>query len=120
MSDSDDRDTRERALARARATARLLDDSVRVPGTPYRVGIDPILGVVPVSGDFVAALASLYIVFKAVEVGVPGRHVLVMLARILLEFVVGSIPVVGTLVDAAWKINLRNVAVMEAHVEQTE
>lgn len=72
------------------------------------------------SGDFVAALASLYIVFKAVEIGVPARHVVAMLARILVEFVVGSIPVLGTLVDAGWKINLRNVAVMEAHVARTE
>lgn len=116
----DDIDDRKRALARARKTAHLLDESVRVPGTPYRVGIDPILGIVPASGDFVAALASLYIVFKAVEVGVPARHVVPMLARILVEFFVGSVPVLGTLVDAGWKINVRNVAVMEAHVADTE
>lgn len=80
----------------------LLDESVRVPGTPYHVGIDPIHGIVPVSGDFVTALASLSIVFKVVEVGVPVRHVVAMLARILVEFVVGSVPVPGTPVDAAW------------------
>lgn len=54
------------------------------------------------------------------SVRVPARHVVAMLARILVEFFVGSIPVLRTLVDAGWKINVRNVAVMEAHVVDTE
>ncbi|WP_436928031.1 DUF4112 domain-containing protein [Halosimplex amylolyticum] len=111
--DPDDR----AALARARSVAYLLDESIRVPWTPVRIGLDPILGIAPISGDLVAALASLYIVFKAVEVGVPARHVAAMLWRVLVEFAVGSIPFVGTLFDAGWKINKRNVDVMEAHVE---
>ncbi|WP_415383581.1 DUF4112 domain-containing protein [Halosimplex sp. TS25] len=110
----------EAALDRARSVAHALDESFTVPGTSFRVGIDPILGIAPVSGDFVAALASLYIVFKAVEVGVPTRRVVAMLGRVLVEFAAGSIPVAGTLLDAVWKINKRNVDVMEAHVEGTE
>jgi len=107
------------ALARARNIAHLLDEAVTVPGTGFRVGIDPILGIVPVSGDLVAAVASLYIVFKAVEVGVPARSVAAMLGRIVVELAFGSVPVLGTLLDAGWKVNKRNVEVMEAHVDGT-
>ncbi|WP_123538530.1 DUF4112 domain-containing protein [Halosimplex salinum] len=113
--ESDDR----AALERAQSVAHLLDEAVRIPGTPVRIGADPILGIAPVSGDLVAALASLYIVFKAVEVGVPTRSVVAMLGRITVEFVVGSVPVLGTILDAGWKVNKRNVDVMEAHVEGT-
>ena len=113
-------DTDEEAtLARARSIAHLLDEAVTVPGTGFRVGIDPILGVAPVSGDLVAAVASLYIVFKAVEVGVPARSIAAMLGRVAVEFALGSVPVLGTLLDAGWKVNKRNVAVMEAHVDGT-
>ena len=113
-------DTDEQAaLSRARSVAHLLDEAVTVPGTGLRVGIDPILGVAPVSGDLVAAIASLYIVFKAVEVGVPARSIAAMLGRVAVEFALGSVPVLGTLLDAGWKVNKRNVAVMEAHVDET-
>ncbi|PSQ24167.1 DUF4112 domain-containing protein [Halobacteriales archaeon QS_9_67_15] len=118
QSPTGDRDE-QAALARARSTAHLLDEAVTVPGTGLRVGIDPILGVAPVSGDLVAAVASLYIVFKAVEVGVPARSIAAMLGRVAVEFALGSVPVLGTLLDAGWKVNKRNVAVMEAHVDGT-
>lgn len=111
--DTDD----QAALTRARNVAHLLDEAVTLPGIGYRIGIDPVLGVAPISGDFVAALASLYIVLKAVEVGVPARSVAAMLGRIVVEFALGSVPVLGTVLDAGWKVNKRNVEVMEAHVE---
>ncbi|MFC7143116.1 DUF4112 domain-containing protein [Halosimplex aquaticum] len=112
-------DTDEQAaLSRARRVAHLLDEAVRVPVIGYRIGIDPILGIAPISGDLVAALASLYIVFKAVEVGVPGRHVAAMLGRVGVEFVLGSVPVLGTILDAGWKVNKRNVDIIEAHIEE--
>ncbi|WP_436930890.1 DUF4112 domain-containing protein [Halosimplex halobium] len=109
----------EATLERARAVATLLDESVRIPVVGYRVGLDPILGIVPFSGDLVAAAASLYVVYAAVAVGVPKRTTAVMLGRIGVDLAVGSIPVLGTLVDAVWKSNLRNVEAIEAHLEST-
>lgn len=111
------RAAKQDALERARTVGRLLDEAVGVPGVPFRVGIDPILGVVPVSGDFVAALCSLYIVFEGIRAGVSKRKVAVMLALVGVEFVIGSVPVLGTLVDAVWKVNTRNVEVIESAVE---
>jgi hypothetical protein len=107
----------EATLERARTMATLLDESVRIPKVGYRVGLDPVLGLVPVSGDLVAAIASLYVVYAAIDVGVPTRKILLMLGRVGVDLAVGSLPVVGTLVDAAWKNNQRNVRTIEAHLE---
>lgn len=110
--------TPEGALERARAMATLLDESIRVPGLGYRVGLDPLLGVVPVGGDVVAAAASLYVVAEAANAGVPSRTLARMVALVAVDLVVGSIPVVGTLFDAVWKANRWNVAALERHVER--
>lgn len=107
---------RPAALERAKTVARLLDGAFRVPVVNYRVGLDPILGVLPVAGDAVAAVASLYVVVVGARLGVPPRALATMLALIGLDYVVGSVPVVGTLVDAVLKVNERNVAVVEDHV----
>ncbi|WP_436912328.1 DUF4112 domain-containing protein [Halosimplex marinum] len=117
-SDTEQTDAAAQAtLDRARTMATLLDESVRIPVVGYRVGLDPILGVAPVAGDLVAAIASLYIVYAAVDVGVPTRKVVRMVARVGLDLTFGSVPVLGTLLDAVWKSNVRNVEVIESHLE---
>ncbi len=107
-------------LQRTRAVAHILDKSVRVPGTNFRIGIDPVLGVLPISGDIAAALSSLYIVLEAARVGVPPRTLALMGLNIAVDLVVGSIPVLGTLFDAVWKANVRNVALLEEQIEKSE
>lgn len=105
-----------RALDRARSVARVMDDAVRVPGTRFRVGLDPILGVAPVSGDAVAAVGALYIVFTGIKLGVPLSVTLTMLANVLVDFAAGSIPVLGTIIDAKLKVNRRNVELLESEL----
>jgi len=104
---------------RARTVSRLLDDAVEVPGTNFRIGIDPILGILPVAGDLVAAGASLYIILEAVRVGMPRKAIGKMLALLLVDFLIGSIPVIGVVFDAFWKPNQWNVSRLEDYVEQT-
>ena len=99
----------EAAVRRMRFVANLLDDSIRVPGTEFRIGIDPILGVVPGAGDAVAAAMSVYIVLESARLGVPFSTLLRMIANVTLDFAVGLVPVVGTLFDAVWKANQKNV-----------
>lgn len=108
-----------RALERAETVAHLLDEAVRIPVLDYRIGLDPILGLLPVSGDAVAAVGSLYVVLQGLRVGVPPRQIAAMLLLIGVEFVVGSVPVLGSILDAVVKINRRNVRVIESHVEET-
>ena len=99
----------EAAVQRMRFVARLLDDSIRLPGTEFRIGLDPIIGVLPVAGDAVAAALSGYIVLESARLGVSYLTLLRMLANVGVDFAVGSVPVVGDIFDVAWKANVRNL-----------
>jgi len=110
--------TEPAALERARKASRLMDQSIKLPVIGYRIGLDPILGILPVGGDSVAALASLYIVLEAVNLGAPPKTLLAMLALLAVDLVVGSVPVLGTVFDAVWKANTWNVRLLERHVER--
>lgn len=112
--------TPEGAVERANAVADLLDEAVTVPGTEYQVGLDPILGILPVGGDAVSAAASMYVVAEAANAGVPPETLARMVALVGVDAVVGSVPVLGTLFDAAWKANKWNVATLERHVERRQ
>lgn len=107
----------ERAVERTRRVGTLLDAAIRIPGTRYRIGLDPIVGIVPVSGDAVAAIASLYIVLEAFRVGVPYRTLATMLLFVGVDFLLGSIPLFGPLVDAVLKVNRRNADTLESYVQ---
>lgn len=98
------------AIRRMRFVARVLDDSVRIPGTEFRIGLDPVLGLLPVAGDAVSGALSLYIVVESARLGVSFRTLVRMLAHIAIDVAGGSVPVVGDLFDAAWKANTRNVS----------
>lgn len=106
----------EAALERARFVADLMDDAFEVPGTDMRVGLDPILGIAPVSGDAISAVVSLYIVGEAARTGVPKGKLARMLFNAGVDATVGSIPVLGTIFDAFWKANQWNVSMMEEHL----
>ncbi|WP_313694660.1 DUF4112 domain-containing protein [Halorarum halobium] len=106
----------EAALERVRTVAGLMDEAVRVPGTDFEIGLDPILGVVPGGGDVVAAGISLYIVAEAAYLGVPLTTLVKMLGTVSVDVVGGSIPVLGVVFDAFWKANAWNVASLERYL----
>ncbi|WP_436901811.1 DUF4112 domain-containing protein [Halovenus halobia] len=99
----------EAALKRMETVAYVLDESVRVPGIGVRIGVDPLLGAIPVAGDVMSAAFSLYIVVESAYLGVSFTTLLEMLANITIDVAGGSIPYAGTVVDALWKANKRNV-----------
>lgn len=99
----------EAALHRMEAVAHALDESLQIPGTSASIGIDPILGALPVAGDLVSAGISLYIVAESANLGVSYTTLLRMIATISIDVVGGSIPYAGTLFDSFWKANVRNV-----------
>lgn len=108
----------EAALKRVRMVSNLLDDAVPVPGTGYRIGADPLLGILPGAGDSVAALISLYIVLEAANMDVPQDVLVRMLANIAIDTAAGSVPAIGVLFDASWKANKRNVRLLEQHMKK--
>ncbi|MGM0590543.1 MAG: DUF4112 domain-containing protein [Halobacteriota archaeon] len=113
-------DNPDEVMRRLDRVSHVLDNAFRVPGTNYRVGIDPLLGLVPVVGDAPATLMSAYIVVEAARLGAPRATLLRMLFNLLVDAVFGSIPVLGTLVDVVWKANARNVALLDERVASPE
>ncbi|QSW99159.1 DUF4112 domain-containing protein [Haloterrigena alkaliphila] len=99
----------EAAITRMRLVARVLDEGIPLPGTSYRIGLDPIVGILPGAGDVVASFVSLYIVAESARLGVSQSMLLRMLANIAVDTIGGSVPVLGVLFDAVWKANKWNV-----------
>lgn len=93
-----------------------LDEGIRLPGTSVRIGLDPIIGLVPGFGDAAGAILSAVILVEAIRRGV-SRFTLGRIAwNIVLDALLGAIPVIGDAFDFVWKANLKNVALIERHV----
>lgn len=101
-----------------RKLARLLDAAVRIPGTNIRVGLDALLGLLPGVGDAIGAAMSGYIVLAAARLGIPKSVIARMLVNLGIDTVVGAVPVLGDLFDVAFRANTRNVALIEAAMNE--
>jgi hypothetical protein len=101
---------------RVRTLARLLDNAIAIPGTSWKIGLDPIIGLIPGIGDMIGAVLSGYIVLEAVQAQVPTFTLARMLVNVGIDTLLGSVPAVGDVFDAAWKSNAMNVALLERHL----
>src|SRR5687767_13098985 len=93
----------------------MLDSAVPVPGTSFRFGLDPILGLIPGFGDLVSPLFTLGMFWQARDLGVPRVVQLRMIFNVAIDVLIGFIPLLGDLFDFAWKANNRNMALLERH-----
>ncbi|NJL00266.1 MAG: DUF4112 domain-containing protein [Spirulinaceae cyanobacterium RM2_2_10] len=104
-----------RSLTRIRQLSRLLDNAIAIPGTDYRVGLDPLIGIIPAAGDYLTAGMSAYIIWEAAQLGASKKTLTRMVANVAWDAFAGTIPIAGDLFDVAWKANARNAALLEAH-----
>jgi hypothetical protein len=107
------------SLDRLRQVAELYDAGIRIPGTRFRIGLDPLIGLVPGLGDLIGAGVALWIVAEAVRLGATGFVLFRMLVNIAIDTLGGAIPVAGDVFDAFWKANLKNVRLLERHLATT-
>lgn len=108
------------AVRRARRISRVLDDLFRIPGTERRIGLDPFFGLVPGLGDWVPLLVSLDLLVSAARFGAGSAVLARMLGNIVLDALVGTVPLLGDLFDLGWKANRRNLALLEDVVADRE
>ncbi|MEG4013408.1 MULTISPECIES: DUF4112 domain-containing protein [unclassified Microcoleus] len=108
------------SLRRLRQISHLLDNAIPIPGTRYRIGLDPILGLIPGGGDLVGSIFAGYVVFKSAQMGVPQETLIKMAANIVFDTVAGTVPVAGDLLDVAWKANVKNIELLDAHLGSPE
>ncbi|NJO09827.1 MAG: DUF4112 domain-containing protein [Leptolyngbyaceae cyanobacterium SL_1_1] len=107
-------------LQRVRNLSRILDNSITLPGINYKIGLDPIIGLLPGGGDLLTGLMSVYVLVEAYRFGLPTATLSRMAFNILLEVVAGTVPTIGDLFDVVWKANARNVELLEQHLQQPQ
>jgi hypothetical protein len=106
------------SVARLEALARLMDGAFVLPGTNIRMGLDAIIGLIPVAGDVIAGLISTYLIWEARQLGAPKWLIARMMGNTLLDTMVGSVPVVGDAFDVMFRANMKNMALLRRHVEK--
>jgi len=108
----------DRPLNALRSLQRFLDEAFRVPGTNFRFGWDPIIGLVPWVGDLLTALFSCAIIVQAHRMRLPRVVVLRMFLNVVIDVVIGIVPVVGDAADVFWKSNTMNFEMLERHAAE--
>ena len=93
--------------------SRMMDGLFRIPGTGWRIGLDALVGLIPGVGDFATTAVSFYILAAGVRYRVPKATLLRMSANIAVDYLLGAVPIVGDLFDAAWKSNQMNVELLK-------
>ncbi|MEM9364410.1 MAG: DUF4112 domain-containing protein [Planctomycetota bacterium] len=115
-----DHATQLERLKRVRRLARLMDASFRIPLTSIRFGADSLIGLLPGVGDAVSSVISLVIIWEALQARVPFHVLLRMVFNVVLDFLGGSIPIVGDIFDVLYRANMRNAALIEEHAALTD
>jgi len=100
-------------LTRLRKLVVLLDSSIPVPGTNIRMGLDPLIGLIPGFGDASSAILSGVLVLYAAKENVPTPILVKMMLNIVVDTLVGTIPILGDFFDVGWKANTRNMALLD-------
>jgi hypothetical protein len=108
----------EQSVARLEALARLMDGAFVLPGTNVRLGLDAVIGLVPVAGDLISGLVSSYMIWEARRLGAPRWLIARMSANTFFDTVFGAVPVVGDAFDVLFRGNMKNMALLRRHMEK--
>ncbi len=106
---------RENPSAGGSDFADLMDRRFTIPGTNIRYGIDAIIGLIPGIGDWLGGLAALYIPVQAVFRDVTVPVIIRMFINIIIDVLIGAIPILGDIFDFAWKANIRNARLLDQY-----
>lgn len=107
-----------RGLKHLGKLARLMDAQFRIPGTNIRFGLDGLIGLIPGAGDLSTFAVSGYMLWVMANNGASGFVLARMVVNVLIDALLGSIPLIGDLFDIAFKANLRNMRLMQEHYEE--
>ncbi len=105
-------------MMRLDALATVMDSAITIPGTNVTMGLDALLGLLPVVGDAIAGVISSYIIWEARRIGAPKFLLARMAGNVAIDTVIGSIPFAGDIFDVAFKSNRKNVALLQRHLDK--
>lgn len=95
-------------IQRIEKLAELLDSKFTIPGTTIKFGWDALIGLIPVAGDTLTVLPQCYLLYEAIRLKVGYKVLARMLLNVLIDWLIGAIPVLGDLLDVAFKSNVMN------------
>ena len=103
---------------RMEAMEFLLERSIQIPGTRHAIGLDSVMGVLPVVGDLITAAMGSFIIWEAKKLGVPRWKLWRMAGNIAFDTVLGAIPVAGDAFDFLFRSNSRNLKIVKRHLDK--
>lgn len=103
---------------RVEALEQLLERSFHIPGTKVPVGLDSIIGLVPVLGDVVTAAMGAYMVWEARNLGMSKFQLMRMAANVGIDTALGAIPLAGDVFDFIWRSNSKNLRIIKKHLDK--
>lgn len=107
-----------RGLREVAYLAKLMDSRFRIPGTNWRFGLDGIIGLIPGAGDLSTFAVSSYMLWIMARNGASGYVLARMVLNVIIDAIIGSIPLIGDLFDFVFKANTRNLKLMQEHYEE--
>ena len=102
-------------IEQLRRIAELLDGQFRIPGTDIEFGLDAIIGLVPGIGDLICGGISMWLIREARRLGAPRWLIARMIWNVAVDVSVGVVPVLGDMLDVAWKANRMNMELLSRH-----
>ena len=114
------KEIKEERLLRLKILGGRLDESIKIPGTGYKMGLDSMIGAVPVIGDLISGILSTYILYSGIKLGASPKIVAQMATNIAIDFAIGSIPIIGDIFDIIWKANVKNIELIEQNTLENE
>lgn len=103
---------------RIEALEHLLEGLFEVPGLSRKVGLDAIVGLIPVVGDAITAVMGLYLVWEARNLGMPRWQLWRMAGNVGIDSLIGAVPIAGDLFDFAFRSNTRNLKIIRKHLDK--
>lgn len=103
---------------RIEALERVLEGAFPLPGTSRKIGVDALVGLVPVAGDIVAAALGMYLVWEARNLGMSKWQLARMTANVGIDTALGAIPIAGDLFDFVFRSNSRNLRIIRRHLDK--
>ena len=107
------KEIKEEKLIRLKRLSERLDNTFTIPGTKYKIGIEALIGAVPIIGDLIGGILASYIMYSGMKMGAPPQIIARMAVNIAIDFTIGSIPIIGDLFDLVSKANKKNVELIE-------
>ena len=97
-----------------------LDELIAVPGTQVKVGLDPVIGLIPVVGDVVAGIVGAWVIGEAARFGIPRVVLARMVVNLVIDLTLGAIPFLGDIYDVVFRSNSKNMALFRRHALEPE